>query len=176
LARSGVDLQRQRDAAERHGVSGDDLLVSGPRIRVSALIRRGDAVLLCNHTKLGRSYWLLPGGGVEEGESLHEALLRELDEECSLRSVRLDGPIALAESIAPADQRPRKHVVQLIFHGVVADHEFASVTSADAAIRGHRLVATADLAALDLRPPIHRFVERWRPGDPFVHLGQLWAR
>jgi 8-oxo-dGTP diphosphatase len=150
--------------------------VSDPRIRVSALIRRGDTVLLCNHTKLGRSYWLLPGGGVEEGESLHEALLRELDEECSLRAVRLDGPIALAESIAPADQRPRKHVVHLIFHGVVADHEFVSVTSEDAAIRGHRLVAATDLPGLDLRPPIHRFLERWRPGDPFVHLGQLWAR
>ena len=83
--------------------------MSEPRIRVAALIRRGDSVLLCNHTKLGRSYWLLPGGGVEEGESLHEALLRELDEECSLRSVTLEGPIAIAESISPADQRPRKH-------------------------------------------------------------------
>ena len=37
-----------------------------PRIRVAALIRRGDSVLLCNHTKHGRSYWLLPKGD-EEG-------------------------------------------------------------------------------------------------------------
>jgi len=39
-----------------------------------------------------------------------------------------------------------------------------------------RLVPIADLASFDLRPPIHRFLERWTPGDPFVHLGQLWAR
>jgi hypothetical protein len=32
------------------------------------------------------------------------------------------------------------------------------------------------VGTLDLRPPIHRFLERWTPGDPFVHLGQLWAR
>jgi ADP-ribose pyrophosphatase YjhB (NUDIX family) len=150
--------------------------VSEPRIRVAALIRRGDSVLLCNHTKLGRSYWLLPGGGVEEGESLHEALLRELDEECSLRSVTLEGPIAIAESISPADQWPRKHVVHLVFSGVVPDDQFAGIASDDAAIRGHRLVSLSELPGLDVRPPIHRFLERWMPGDPFVHLGQLWVR
>jgi 8-oxo-dGTP diphosphatase len=150
--------------------------VSEPRIRVAAMIRRGDTVLLCNHTKQGRSYWLLPGGGVEEGESLHEALLRELDEECSLKSVTLEGPIAIAESISPAGQRPRKHVVHLLFAGSVADGQFAGITSEDATIRGHRLVPIADLPGLDLRPPIHRFLERWMPGDPFVHLGQLWVR
>ena len=98
--------------------------MSEPRIRVAALIRRGDDLLLIKHAKLGRTYWLLPGGGVEEGESMHEALLRELDEECSLRSVRLEGPIAIAESIAPANERPRKHVVHLIFAGTVADDQF----------------------------------------------------
>ncbi|HET7428836.1 MAG TPA: NUDIX hydrolase [Gaiellales bacterium] len=150
--------------------------MSEPRIRVAALIRRGDSVLLCNHTKLGRSYWLLPGGGVEEGESLHEALLRELDEECSLRAVTLEGPIAIAESISPADQWPRKHVVHLVFAGVVPDDQFAGIASDDAAIRGHRLVSLSELPSLDVRPPIHRFLERWMPGDPFVHLGQLWVR
>jgi len=150
--------------------------VSEPRIRVAALIRRGDDLLLIKHAKLGRTYWLLPGGGVEEGESMHEALLRELDEECSLRSVRLEGPIAIAESIAPASESPRKHVVHLIFAGTVADDQFSGITSEDAAVRGHQLVPIADLAAFDLRPPIHRFLERWTPGDPFVHLGQLWAR
>jgi hypothetical protein len=72
--------------------------------------------------------------------------------------------------------RPRKHVVHLIFHGDVADDQFVRIQSEDATIRGHRLFATTDVGTLDLRPPIHRFLERWTPGDPFVHLGQLWAR
>ena len=46
-----------------------------PRIRVSALLRWQDRVLLCRHEKLGRGeYWLLPGGGVNSGESLVDAL------------------------------------------------------------------------------------------------------
>jgi len=47
-----------------------------PRIRVSAILRREGRILLCRHEKAGREYWLLPGGGVDLGESLAEALQR----------------------------------------------------------------------------------------------------
>ncbi len=150
--------------------------MSEPRIRVGALLRSGDSVLLLRQEKGGRSYWLLPGGGVEEGESLHVALARELAEECGLEGLTLEGPIAIVESIAPAGLRPRKHVVHVIFHADVSGRSLERVSSADVAIHGHRLMDAADLATVDLRPPIHRFLERWRPGDPFVHLGELWAR
>jgi 8-oxo-dGTP diphosphatase len=150
--------------------------VSAPRIRVGALLRHGDAVLLLQQEKGGRSYWLLPGGGVEEGESLHVALARELSEECGLEGLALEGPIAIAESIAPAGLRPRKHVVHVIFYADVSGRSLEAVASADGAIHGHRLMHAGEIGAIDLRPPIHRFLERWRPGDPFVHLGELWVR
>jgi 8-oxo-dGTP diphosphatase len=147
-----------------------------PRIRVAALLRRGDTVLLCRQEKRGTSYWLLPGGGVEPGETMEQALRRELAEECGLADVRLDGPIAIAESISPSDRLPRKHVVHIIFHGIVADGDFAAVTSEDATVRGHRMLGTAEIESVAVHPPIHRFLARWQPGDPFVHLGSLWAR
>jgi hypothetical protein len=49
------------------------------------------------------------------------------------------------------------------------------VTSKDAAVRGHRLFDVAELDEIVLHPPIQRFLARWRPGDPVVYLGPLWA-
>ena len=55
-----------------------------PRIRVSAILRWKGRVLLCRHEKPGKEYWLLPGGGVNPGESLIDALRRELAEEIGM--------------------------------------------------------------------------------------------
>ena len=55
-----------------------------PRVRVSAILRWKGRVLLCRHEKPGKEYWLLPGGGVNGGESLVDALHRELAEEIGI--------------------------------------------------------------------------------------------
>ena len=92
------------------------------------------------------------------------------------RGSPLEGPIAIVESISPAGMRPRKHVVHVIFHADSPAGTWRASRSADGAIHGHRLMHAGELGSVDLRPPIHRFLERWRPGDPFVHLGELWGR
>ena len=73
-----------------------------PRIRVSAILRWQGRVLLCRQEKPGKEYWLLPGGGVDSGETLIEALRRELREELGVEAdVQFEGPVALVDSIAP---------------------------------------------------------------------------
>lgn len=149
--------------------------MSEPRIRVSAVLRWSDQILLCRHEKPGREYWLLPGGGVNSGESLTEALQRELAEEIGMEDeVPVEGPVAICDSIEP--RRPTgKHVVHIMFAGDLSGRSLEAVRSKDAAVRGHRLFRLDELDQIVLHPPIQRFLSRWRPGDPVAYLGALWV-
>jgi ADP-ribose pyrophosphatase YjhB (NUDIX family) len=147
-----------------------------PRIRVSALLRWEDRILLCRHEKPGKEYWLLPGGGVNSGESLVDGLRRELMEEVGVgKELPLEGPVAIAESISPERSFAAKHVVHIVFAGDLSGRSLERVTSRDAAVRGHRLFSLGELDDVVLHPPIQRFLRRWRPGDPIVYLGALWV-
>jgi ADP-ribose pyrophosphatase YjhB (NUDIX family) len=146
---------------------------------VSAIVRWRQRMLLCQHSKLGRDVWLLPGGGVQAGENLLKALLRELWEETGLFSAEADvpfeGPVALVDSIAPETTANRKHVVHVIFATEVLDGSLEQVASLDEAVGGHRLFSPDELDDVTLHPPIKRFLQRWQPGDPAVYLGEMWV-
>lgn len=150
-----------------------------PRVRVSAILRWRGRILLCRHSKHGRDVWLLPGGGVQSGESLLRALRRELWEETRLfpegTELPIEGPVALVDSIAPETSPRRKHVVHVIFAADVLDDSLEGVASEDDAVGGHRLFMPGELDSVVVHPPIQRFLQRWQPGDPAVYLGEMWV-
>lgn len=43
-------------------------------------------VLLMHRIKNGEEYWTFPGGGVEEGETIEQAVLREVEEETTMQT------------------------------------------------------------------------------------------
>ena len=148
-----------------------------PRIRVSAILTWQGRLLLCRQEKPGKEYWLLPGGGVDGGETLVEALRRELREELAIEAdVQFEGPVAIVESIAPKALQLGKHVVHIIFAADLSHRGLHDVETKDAAVRGARLFSEDELADVVVHPPIKRFLMRRQPGDPAVYLGSVWAR
>lgn len=74
------------------------------------MIRRGK-VLLVEHTKSSKSYYLVPGGGVDYCEDVRSALIREFMEELSIEIEPLD-IVHISESISPDSDR---HILNIFF-------------------------------------------------------------
>lgn len=141
-----------------------------PRLRVAAVITRGNAVLLVEHVKDGRHNFLLPGGGVRFGETLHDALVRELWEETRLE-VSAGRMLFVCESIAPDGER---HMVQVAF---AADTRSEPAPGDDPRVAGAHFVDADRLAALEMYPPIQQvLIEGLRNGFPATpaYLGNIW--
>jgi 8-oxo-dGTP diphosphatase len=144
-----------------------------PRVRVAALLLIEGKVLLVRHLKNGRRYHLLPGGGVERGESLGEALRREIAEETGLVA-EIGRPLLLSDTIDPSGMR---HLVNITFSGRVVGGQLTS-GPLDPRIEGFDLVSPSDLGSLDLRPPIaEQLIAAIDSGDSFIttYLGPLFA-
>lgn len=87
-----------------------------PMAGVGAIIFRGDQVLLVQRGK-EPSYgkWSVPGGLVEVGESLRDAVLREVQEEVGLTVVVRDLVVALDRVIRDQTGRIEYHYILLDF-------------------------------------------------------------
>ncbi|MDF1542444.1 MAG: NUDIX hydrolase [Anaerosomatales bacterium] len=144
-----------------------------PRIRVAALLVIDGKVLLVRHLKNGRRYHLLPGGGVERGESLAEALSREIAEETGLVA-EIGRPLFLNDTIDPSGDR---HIVNITFGATVAGGCLAT-EAPGGRIEGLDLVEPSRLTSLDLRPPIaSQLLEAIDAGGSYraTYLGSLFT-
>ena len=82
-----------------------------PRIRVAGILRKEDKLLFVKHKKNEREYYLLPGGGVDYGESFETALKREFLEEVNI-NIDVKNMLFISEAIAPDSSR---HIVNVFF-------------------------------------------------------------
>ncbi len=143
------------------------------RVRVAAVMILDGKLVLVRHRAGDRSYHLLPGGGVEPGESLQDALIREVSEETGLR-YRLVKPLFISDTIAPDLTR---HVVNLTFLAEVTGGTITPNPD-DPRVEAVDLVDPAQVPSLDLRPPIaDELVAAIASGftGEARYLGSLWA-
>jgi ADP-ribose pyrophosphatase YjhB (NUDIX family) len=122
-----------------------------PRIRVAAIIVREDAILLARHKKDNRTYWVLPGGGVHYGETLEQALVREMNEEACL-DIRVGDLVLVNDSIPPDEHR---HIVNLHFIAEIVRGEI-TVSSGDKRLIDVRFMPVNRLSRLTLYPDIRK--------------------
>lgn len=73
------------------------------RPRAAVLVVRDDAVLLMHRERDGRTYDVVPGGGIEPGESSEQAAHRELAEETSLQAAGLTLLATVPSESGPCD-------------------------------------------------------------------------
>jgi ADP-ribose pyrophosphatase YjhB (NUDIX family) len=136
-------------------------------VRAAGVLLADGRILLVNHVKHGRSYWVLPGGHVNFGETLEQALVREMKEECDL-DVTV-GPLLIVHDYINADN----HVVNNTFRIEAKSADFH--VRPEGSLKGARWVPLEELDRIDLKPSIAdvlRKIVNSPPTNP-VYLGRV---
>ena len=125
--------------------------MSTPELCVSAVVVDDDRLLLVRRGR-GRAQgtWAVPGGRVEEGETLAEAVVRELREETGIEGVcgHLLGVMELIDEEGPH---------QVVLGHLVTLMEAAEPAAGDDAVEA-RWVPLADVADFRLAPGLAEFL------------------
>ena len=88
---------------------------AAPIAAVGAIVRKGDSVLLVRRgQEPAKGRWVIPGGAVELGEGVIDALHRELREECGIE-------VSPGSVAAVPDRIERDAAGQVRYHYVIID-------------------------------------------------------
>lgn len=142
-----------------------------PRVRVAGIIIDDNKLLLIAHKKNDSIYWLLPGGGVDYGESLEEALKREFLEELNVH-VTVGKPAMLSDSIDPDGER---HIINICFfcHHSKGNYKLGK----DKRLNDYRFFKIEELPKLQIFPPVNEKLASLVAGAESVeYLGKLWQK
>jgi len=90
------------------------VVLGSVRVRVALIIVRENKVLLIKQRKKSREYWLVPGGGVDFGETIEQSAKREFIEETGL-DVDVKELLFSCETIGGKD----RHIIHLFFKGEI---------------------------------------------------------
>jgi 8-oxo-dGTP diphosphatase len=144
---------------------------TGADVRCSAVVFRGQEVLLVRRVRDDGDDWVLPGGTPRPGESMAACARRETLEETGLAVE----PGRIAFVLETQGPRSGLHTVDLVFLAVptLPGQEPRSLETDLTA----RFVPLGQLHQLDLRPPVAghlRSLYAHRSGRTAAYLGNLW--
>ncbi len=144
------------------------------RIRVAGILTNSkNEILLVNHQKHGKSYWLLPGGGVEHGETLDQALKREFEEELSMKNLKVGELLLANDSIYPDGSR---HVINLYF-AVKSKKSANFILMPDHVLKGAAFYSVNNFRKLLFYPDVkNAIISLWLKGfkEPAGYIKTKW--
>jgi ADP-ribose pyrophosphatase YjhB (NUDIX family) len=131
------------------------------RVRVSALVFDGESILLVRHG----NYWVLPGGGLELGETVKECVERELLEETKLE-VGFGRIVFIGDFI-----QEDRHYLDVF---VLCSRERGMLMKGDdPKVKDVKFVPLEELRLLDVKPPliVEKIIAHHPDFDCDVYLG-----
>lgn len=143
-----------------------------PNFRVSVIIvNEKEEILLVQHKKGNRLYWVLPGGRIEYGEDFATCAVRELKEETNL-DIEFGKVVFLSEAIAPDRSR---HIINIYATGKILGGEMK--IGDEPVLEAVDWTPIMDLEKETLYPPVaHEIIGAYK--DDFKtmrYLGNLWV-
>jgi len=116
--------------------------MESPKLAVDMIIQYPDSeiVLIKRGYEPFKGSWALPGGGVEIGETVEQAAVREAKEETGL-DIRLEGIVGV---YSDPGRDPRGHTVSIVYRAVPVGGNLAADTDAAEVLK------TKDYASIEL--------------------------
>ena len=143
-----------------------------PRVRVGVVIPHDDQILLVRHRKGEKTYWMLPGGGLDFGETFASCAEREVLEETGLK-IKAGRMLYISEAICP---RGSRHVLNVF---MLARLEGGTLTIPEGdVIEEAAFHPVSALEGLTLYPAIASEIiaaHRNAYQDEIRYLGSLWV-
>lgn len=110
------------------------------------LVNAANEVLLSDEMAAGLAFTKFPGGGLQYGESLPEALKREFEEECQVQIEQLKH--IYTTDIFVASFVDQSQVIGVYYEVQLKDDQHIFQNSSDKALKGIRYVPFQDVANL----------------------------
>lgn len=125
-----------------------------PRVVVGVIVwRKGGDIFLCRSHKWGDK-WVVPGGHIEFGERMEDAVVREIKEETGMEVNNVQF-VHIDEGIFPPEFHQKRHFIYL---------HFAAFTDNDAVelndeAQEYAWTTPAQALQMDLVPSVRPFIE-----------------
>lgn len=126
-------------------------------IRPAAIIIKNNKLLVVKTRRHGEEYFLLPGGGIEFGETIEETLKREVAEETGY-IIKVLNPVYLNEYIHKENRE--KRVVNIIFTTEILGYDESRKVNEDDIV-SIKFIEIDNLHSIELYPEkLREYIKR----------------